>query len=239
MTAPEFGDDRMRSYLAESLVGAESPLTVMPQDPQNPWDVRFHDARFDSHMSIRQDRLVGLLDTRAPEAVARGLEYRSAVYELEWQLEEYSAEVSINTHRAADTAMYSGLLTVSLPLYDMEIDVPLDLIELDRPELTGPRARRVIEDRIDQVTGTTADSRWTLITPVGDAVSAGQLTPPAWSPGPVPSADSPLSTANPFTESYLSHRSDSTIGAGTTEFTAGSQVGPQAGATEAGLAEPQ
>ncbi|WP_271800408.1 hypothetical protein [Dietzia maris] len=77
MSAQAFGNDQMRTYLAEALAVANSPLTVMPQDPQNAWDVRFHDARFDAHPSIRQDRLVVLLATRSSETVARALEYRS------------------------------------------------------------------------------------------------------------------------------------------------------------------
>ena len=86
MSTRAFGDDQMRNYLAEALAGAGSPLTVMPQDPQSPWDVRFHDARFDSHMSIRQDRLVNLLDTRSSDSVAAGLEHRSAVGEIAMEL---------------------------------------------------------------------------------------------------------------------------------------------------------
>lgn len=114
--------------------------------------------------------------------------------------------------------MYSGLLSVYLHSADMEIDVPIDHIDLDRPDLIGPRARAAIEDRLDQTTGTTADSRWALTYPVGDEIKIGQLPPPAWSPGPVTSADSPP-TANPFTESYLSHRADRTFEARAAEVT--------------------
>lgn len=177
MSTHAFGDDQMRNYLAEALAGAGSPLTVMPQDPQSPWNVRFHDARFDSHMSIRQDRLVNLLDTRSSDSVATGLEHRSAVGEIAMELAEYSDQITVDTYRGAEGAMYSGLLNVHLHSSDMQIDVPIDHINLDRPELIGPRAMAAIEDRLDRITGTTADSRWTQITPVGDAISAGQLSP--------------------------------------------------------------
>ncbi|MCT1434884.1 hypothetical protein [Dietzia maris] len=211
MSAQASGNDQMRTYLADTLAAADSPLTVMPQDPQDPWDVRFHDARFDAHMSIRQDRLMGLLDTRSPEAVARGLEYRSAVGEIAIALMEYPDDwYTVDRYRNAEMALYSGLLSVYLHSADMEIDVPIDHINLDRPDLIGPSAKAAIEDRLDRTTGTTADSRWALTYPVGDEIKIGQLPPPAWSPGPVTSTDSP-SPANPFTESYLSHRADPTF----------------------------
>lgn len=226
MSTHAFGDDQMRNYLAEALAGAGSPLTVMPQDPQSPWNVRFHDARFDSHMSIRQDRLVNLLDTRSSDSVATGLEHRSAVGEIAMELAEYSDQITVDTYRGAEGAMYSGLLNVHLHSSDMQIDVPIDHINLDRPELIGPRAMAAIEDRLDRITGTTADSRWTQITPVGDAISAGQLSPPAWSPKSAPAAEARPTTVNPFTESYLSHRSETATEASSTEFTAGPQNGP-------------
>ena len=137
MSAQAFGNDQMRTYLADTLAAADSPLTVMPRDPQDPWDVRFHDARFDSHMSVRQDRLMGLLDTRTPEAVARGLEYRSAVGEIAMALTEYPEDwYTVDTYRGAELAMYSGLLSVYHHGADMEVDVPIDLINLDHPDLS-------------------------------------------------------------------------------------------------------
>lgn len=235
MSTYAFGDDQMRNYLAETLTGAASPLTVMPQDPQYPWNVQFHDARFDSHMSIRQDRLVNLLDTRSPEAVAKGLENRSAVSEIAMALTEFPDDwFTVDTYRGAEGAMYSGMLSVYLHSSEMQIDVPIDPIELDRPELIGPRAMAAIKDQLDRITGTTADSRWTLITPVGDAVSAGLLSPPAWSPGPAPNTESRSPAAgNQFTESYLSHRTDTASEASSTEFAAGPQNGPPVTETSA------
>lgn len=228
MSTHAFGDDQMRNYLAEALAGTGSPLTVMPQNPQDPWNVRFHDARFDSHLSIRQDRLAVLLDTRSPEAVAKGLEHRSAVGEIAMELAEYSDQITVDTFRGAEGAMYSGLLNVHLHSSDMQIDVPIDHINLDRPELIGPRAMAAIEDQLDRITGTTADSRWTLITPVGDAISAGLLPPPAWSPGPAPNTESRSPAAgNQFTESYLSHRTDTASEASQTDFAAAPRMSNQ------------
>lgn len=229
MSTHAFGDDQMRNYLTEALAGAGSPLTVMPQDPQDPWNVRFHDARFDSHLSIRQDRLVNLLDTRSPEAVAKGLEHRSAVSEIAMALTEFPDDwFTVDTHRGAEGAMYSGLLSVYLHSSDMEIDVPIDHIELDRPVLIAPRAMAAIEDQLDRITGTTADSRWTLITPVGDAISAGLLSPPSWSPGPAPNTESRSPAAgDQFTESYLSHRTDTASEASQTDFAAAPRMSNQ------------
>jgi len=219
MSAQAFGNDQMRTYLADTLAAADSPLTVMPHDPQGPWDVRFHDARFDSHMSVRQDRLMGLLDTRTPEAVARGLEYRSAVGEIAIALMEYPEDwYTVDTYSGAELAMYSGLLSVYHHGADIEVDVPIDHIELDRPDLLGPSARAAIEDRLDRVTGTTADSRWTVLAYVGDEIRAGQISPPPWSPDRALGSE-PLSSAKPFTESYLSHRADRTFEARSAEVT--------------------
>jgi hypothetical protein len=220
MSTHEFGNDQLRTYLADALAASDSPLTVMPHDPQNPWAVRFHDARFDAHMGIRQDRLMGLLDTRSPDAVARGLEYRSAVGEIAMALTEYPEDwYTVDAPRCADTAMYSGLLSVYHHEADIEVDVPIDHINLDRPDLIGPSARAAIEDRLDRTTGTSAEFRWTFLAPVGDAIRAGQISPPPWSPDSVPAAESPPATANPFTESYLSHRADFTFESRATKVT--------------------
>ena len=221
MSAQAFGNDQMRAYLADALAAADSPLTVMPHDPEDPWGVLFRDTRFQySFMSVRQDRLMGLLDTRTPEAVARGLEYRSAVGEIAMALTEYPEDwYTVDTYRGAELAMYSGLLSVYHHGADMEVDVPIDLINLDHPDLIGPRARAAIEDRLDRVTGTSDEFRWTVLATVGDVIRAGQLSPPPWSPGSVPAAESPSPMANPFTESYLSHRADRTFEARANEVT--------------------
>lgn len=104
MSAQAFGNDQMRTYLADALAAADSPLTVMPHDPEDPWGVLFRDTRFQySFMSVRQDRLMGLLDTRTPEAVARGLEYRSAVGEIAMALTEYPEDwYTVDTYRGAE-----------------------------------------------------------------------------------------------------------------------------------------
>lgn len=36
MSAQAFGNDQMRTYLADALAAADSPLTVMPHDPEDP-----------------------------------------------------------------------------------------------------------------------------------------------------------------------------------------------------------
>ena len=138
MSAQAFGNDQMRTYLADALAAADSPLTVMPHDPEDPWGVLVRDTRFQySFMSVRQDRLMGLLDTRTPEAVARGLEYRSAVGEIAMALTEYPEDwYTVDTYRGAELAMYSGLLSVYHHGADMEVDVPIDLINLDHPDLS-------------------------------------------------------------------------------------------------------
>lgn len=85
-----------------------------------------------------------------------------------------------------------------------------------------------IERRLDRITGTTADSRWALTYPVGEEIKIGQLSPPPWSPGPVPAAESPPTTAaNPFSESYLSHRTDTASEVNRTEFAAAPRMSNQ------------
>ncbi|OAV78248.1 hypothetical protein [Dietzia sp. 111N12-1] len=213
MSAQAFGNDQMRTYLADALAAADSPLTVMPHDPEDPWGVLFRDTRFHySFMSVRQDRLMGLLDTRTPEAVARGLEYRSAVSEIAVDLNNYGEpdQMGFDQWKALDDAMYSGVFSVYLHSSEIKIDVPIEHIRLDDPDLLGERALGVIAKRLNRVTGTTRDDRYALMQPVGDAIKSGTLAPPAsWSPTNAPAPDSGSSAiASQFTESYLSHRTD-------------------------------
>lgn len=208
MSAHAFGDDQMRSYFADALAAADSPFTV-PHDPKDPWGVLLRAERFDySFMGARQDCLIGLLDGRPPEAVARGsstgpLSVRSRGRHGMPRGLVHSRQVPQPRDSPAPGPAQRA------PTHPTcRSDIPFDHINLDRSVLIGPRAMAAIEGQLDRITGTTADSRWRLITPIGDAVSAGFFSPPAWPLGSAPAAESPPATVIPLTDPYLYPRTD-------------------------------
>lgn len=246
MSAPDSHPDELRQYLAAALDAAASPLRVLPQDADDPWTVRFRDARFDHELSIRQDRLVTLLELRSPTDAAKGLENGSVVRAIQAGIlledDDLQASVRLDLNRAVEDAMYSGKFSVYLPHDEITVDVPIDRVNLDEPWEIGASAIGVMYQQLDHATGTTSLDREAMLRPVGDAmrpqwspdgstVEGRQIAPPAWSPPSAPPSNrESLTTASPvsqFAESYLAHRSTATGAASSTDFaTPSTTTGP-------------